>query len=75
VQTKDGNAWEQSFGPNSSNQVGTFDYNITSTGTGSGSSGATTYTGVHGTFTGTLPVLGGTLSDGGTADANLQITF
>jgi len=73
LQTKDHSNWEEQS-PTSGGQVGSFMYTITNIGTASTTSGFTTYTGVHGSFTGTLPALG-TLADGGTGDATLSIAF
>jgi len=74
LQTKSGDDWEESFSNNGT--VGTFSYNITSIGTPTATSSiSNSYPGIHGTFTGTLPVLGGTLSDGGTTAENLNISF
>ena len=73
LQTKDHSNWEEGF-PTSGGQVGTFSYTITNIGTASTTSNFTNYTGVHGSFTGTLPALG-TLADGGTGEATLSIVF
>ena len=75
LQTKDHSNWEEGS-PTSGGQVGTFSYTITNIGIGTANTAAgfTTYTGVHGSFTGTLPALG-TLADGGTGDATLSIGF
>lgn len=68
-QTRDNTNWTEGFSANGSSETGTFTWTITSIGTATQPfAGLTTYSGMHGTFTGTLV-------SSGHPNTNLSITF